>query len=1190
MSDDLTIGIRLTADGSAMVGTIKIGREEIDKLTAATGKATSETEKFSRSQSSLSSQLRSMAGELAGYWAAWKIGESIKDMALLNARYETLGISMSVVGKNAGYTASQMEAAALGMQQTGISMVESRQQAMRLVQAHIDLADSQKLARIAQDAAVIGNINSSEAFATMIHGIQSGQTDVLRNIGLNISMEQSYKIMADTLHKHADQLSQNEKTQAVLNSVMKAGQDIAGTYEAAMGTAGKQLNSMVRYSEDLKVKQGEVFNEFLTVAVMAYTEHLKDANGEISEMSRNGDLKKWGEDITDVMVGVANSINNIVVGVRIAAIEAAAIAEKGVLKSAAQGMLFGGAKSVLGMFGVDTSDHNTAKDDAIADEAKNFDKFSRALDERRAAKMEKETADTAAKRDHDLKATAEYYAKLSALDEKYFSGGMTAKKYEAEVANLANGDHHHYDDTAAGNGKNIESSIKKSDDFIKALRRESAELGMSTAQKKLYDAEQIASDMKKAGVRNSVITQFINLSEKESATLEVSKAKQKYLDDEFDRAVKQMDDMVKGYDAKQAAAVKVTESMQAELDKLIEQNDTYGMGTQALYDYRVAKMETALAEEKAKDATAQTTAELEKQLVIMRKMAEQGRRKDMFDAAKSAAEEWKKTNDEINRTLTDALMRAFESGKGFAEAFKKTVIDMFKTMILRPVISAVMSPVSGAVSGALGMSGTANAASSGSNLLNMASNASSLFNGGMSVMGDYAMGAMGIGSGLTQGAMLAAQTAEFGLAGATATAEALGGMASAAGGLTSALAAIPGWGWAALGAIAIGSSLGLFGGGGGPKQSEFKYGDVAALGSHNTATATTPGFYASNVSEQGDTYVDNAMAAYQKHLNETYSLQALKKASGVSFDLGPNPGIEAEINKFKSEVEPIIAAYDAALKSLSSAMTSLGKSLPIEQVDGLVQAFARAGVSADAMSTYYQNFYTDAERQADGLKKVVSDAMTALGVAIPTTIQGFRALVDAQDLSTAAGQDMFAGLMKISGAVAAVAAEEKHLNDQRRSMDISLMKLTGDAAGALAAQRADALAALDASLRPLQEQINAQTDLTAAYDKASSAMKAMQLLTTDSFATLVDYTRYMRLASNAGISSADAGLPPSPATTFMPGNSTGDNANKELVTSVDALRADLKAGQIAMAQYMAETAKILRRWNGDGMPEVRVLT
>ena len=65
---------------------------------------------------------------------------------------------LKVVGRNAGYTAQQMEDNAKSLQKLGISMIESRQSTVRAVQANIQLADTLKLARIAQDAAVIGNI------------------------------------------------------------------------------------------------------------------------------------------------------------------------------------------------------------------------------------------------------------------------------------------------------------------------------------------------------------------------------------------------------------------------------------------------------------------------------------------------------------------------------------------------------------------------------------------------------------------------------------------------------------------------------------------------------------------------------------------------------------------------------------------------------------------------------------------------------------------------------------------------------------------------------------------------------------------------------------------------------------------------------------------------------------------------
>ena len=48
-------------------------------------------------------------------------------------------------------------------------------------------------------------------------------------------------------------------------------------------------------------------------------------------------------------------------------------------------------------------------------------------------------------------------------------------------------------------------------------------------------------------------------------------------------------------------------------------------------------------------------------------------------------------------------MRGFEGGKGFAENLRDTVENMFKTLVLRPIVSAVVSPVSGAITAGLGL-------------------------------------------------------------------------------------------------------------------------------------------------------------------------------------------------------------------------------------------------------------------------------------------------------------------------------------------------------------------------------------------------------------------------------------------------------------------------------------------------------
>lgn len=216
--------------------------------------------------------------------AALKIGELVKDSALLAARYDTLGVVMNTVGMNAGYTSGQMAAFEAGLQKTGISMIESRNNLARMAQANIDLSKSSELARIAQDAAVIGNINSSQAFERLVYGIQSGQTEVLKTIGIQVNFEQSYKKLSAEIGKTSKQLTENEKMQARVNSVMESGADIAGVYSGAMETAGKQITSLDRLTENASTKLGTLFQPALVTGVKLYTAALVDVNEQLDSL------------------------------------------------------------------------------------------------------------------------------------------------------------------------------------------------------------------------------------------------------------------------------------------------------------------------------------------------------------------------------------------------------------------------------------------------------------------------------------------------------------------------------------------------------------------------------------------------------------------------------------------------------------------------------------------------------------------------------------------------------------------------------------------------------------------------------------------------------------------------------------------------------------------------------------------
>ncbi|SET27916.1 phage tail tape measure protein [Thorsellia anophelis] len=219
--------------------------------------------------------VKELGKAFAGFIIGTSLTKIVKEATMANARYRELGVTMKAIGMNAGYTSKQLLDVEGALKKTGISALESRSSIANLIQANIDLSKATGLARLAQDAAVIGGLNSSEAYSRLIYGVQTAQTDVLRTIGITVNFEEAYKKMAAQIGKTANSLTEQEKTQARVNAVMERGAMISGAYEASMSEAGKQLRSMSRYVDDLKVKMGASFMSEFTDGVSLATSAVK---------------------------------------------------------------------------------------------------------------------------------------------------------------------------------------------------------------------------------------------------------------------------------------------------------------------------------------------------------------------------------------------------------------------------------------------------------------------------------------------------------------------------------------------------------------------------------------------------------------------------------------------------------------------------------------------------------------------------------------------------------------------------------------------------------------------------------------------------------------------------------------------------------------------------------------------------
>lgn len=270
-----------------------------------------------------------------------------------------------------------------------------------------------------------------------------------------------------------------------------------------------------------------------------------------------------------------------------------------------------------------------------------------------------------------------------------------------------------------------------------------------------------------------------------------------------------------------------------------------------------------------------------------------------------------------------------------------------------------------------------------------------------------------------------------------------------------------------------------------------------------------------------------------KGLSDSEAQAAIEAAFGEMADALANMAIEGPDAAARLQVMAVsLTAVNDTLRFFNRTLLDVSVASGEAAAD-LIAMLGGLDNWAAAHSAYLGAFFSDEERLSMALGQLGRD-FGALGIALPETRDGFRALVEAQDLTTEAGRELYAGLLRLAPAFAEAAeladrlaeaearrAEESAEAELRRMEDLAreaeriaaeryrletrLLTLMGDTA----ALRARELALLDPSNRELQERIWALEDEQAAARDAERAA-------TDAARALDEMRRALeRLASDA---------------------------------------------------------------------------
>lgn len=575
---------------------------------------------------------------------------------------------------------------------------------------------------------------------------------------------------------------------------------------------------------------------------------------------------------------------------------------------------------------------------------------------------------------------------------------------------------------------------------------------------------------------------------------------------------------------------------------------------------------------------AKTISDIERQTFSDNLYQDYGKKQELIQKAQAAAQiessaavakvvqgDWAKTSEKIGDSITDALMRGFELGKGFGQNLIDTLQNMFKTLVLQPTIKAVLTPVAGSITGMLGVPGTASAgqAGQGVNVMSLASGAKSaydLMTTGVSASikaGFTKLMANGFGESIGLAQPVGYTTGSGVQYGLNSTGSAMGSALGYAGNAFAGYAISKGLSGgyqvgngkivdaitlpasayfgpiAGVAAATFNRAFGLkladqglqgtFGGTAGFSGQSYQQYDGGWFRSDQTKTGALDAEVQAGLAGQFQAIQLSAGLMAQTLGLGTRAISDFTGSIKVSFKGLTEEQIQTRLAEEFAKVGDGLAAaalgterYTRAgetamqtMQRLSSSLSTvngsfdvLGRTLYAASLSGadmasqLVDLMGGLAQYQTTTADYYQAYYTDAERNATATRQLTA-SLSALGLSLPATREGFRDLVEVQDLSTTAGRATYAALMGLSGAFAAITPSAADLSAQLQTAQDAITSLFSALTQAVSEGRS-AVAAARATVNgpsPIRQFSQIQASVAVAGpDSAMQKVKAAKAL------------------------------------------------------------------------------------------------
>lgn len=285
-----------------------------------------------------------------------------------------------------------------------------------------------------------------------------------------------------------------------------------------------------------------------------------------------------------------------------------------------------------------------------------------------------------------------------------------------------------------------------------------------------------------------LVTELISQQPGVRAFFKAKEDAQRAAAEETERARKANEEYLRTLAQQVQASQESVEVAQLELE-------TMGMSRAEIAELTLAKLEYRRVTLMVHEGTLEEIAAIEAQIEAQRRLIGIYRDGEVKQATRNAAEDAKRSWEQVAQSMTDSLMRG---GKSAAQYLK----DLFRTLVLRPILAPVGQGISGVIGSMMGgPAAAATGGGGGSGLLGTVGNALGFTAAGSALSAGLAGAGTALAGGATFGTVgaIGGSAAAIGT-GATGLAGAVGSVAA---GAQAAMAAMGPVGWAVLAIAAI---------------------------------------------------------------------------------------------------------------------------------------------------------------------------------------------------------------------------------------------------------------------------------------------------------------------------------------------------------------------------------------------------